>query len=87
MNYETFILSIQAHEAMSDECTKRLKEIKGSESGPMGLTPNRIKFSPEYQESLKAYNRAHNSIRQLNSLVPKEYLKRRATERRASKVA
>ena len=87
MNYETFILSIQAHEAMSDECTKRLKEIKGSESGPMGLTPNHIKFSPEYQESLKAYNRVHNSIRQLNSLVPKEYLKRRATERCASKVA
>ena len=87
MNYETFILSIQAYEAMSDKCTKRLKEIKGSGSGPMGLTPNRIKFSPEYQESLKAYNRVHNSIRQLNSLVPKEYLKRRATERRASKVA
>jgi hypothetical protein len=87
MNYETFIISIQAYESMSDECTKQLKELKGSASGPMGLTPNHIKFSSEYQESLKAYNRVHNSIRQLNSLVPKEYLKRRATERRASKVA
>lgn len=85
MEYNTYILAIQAYEAMSDEASNQLKELKGNEAGPMGLTPNHIKFTPEYQTALKKHDAYYAAIRQLNKSVPKEFLRRRAKERRENK--
>ncbi len=86
MNYDTYILAIKALEAMSSEHSSKLKELRGGRSGPMGLTPDSIKFSPEYQQSKRAFDATHNQLRKLNSLVPKEYLKRRAKDRREGRM-
>lgn len=85
MTYEIYISSITALEADAQKWSDKLQSLKGSTKQPMGLTPDHIKFSPEFKEARKAYNAFHNGIRKLNRLAPKVYLKRRAAERRANK--
>ena len=85
MTYEIYIVSITACEAGAKKWSDKLRALKGSEKQSMGLTPDHIKFSPEFREARRAYDAFHNGIRKLNSLAPKAYLKRRASERRANK--
>jgi hypothetical protein len=85
MTYEIYIQSIKALEADATKWSDKLQALKGSTPHPMGLTPDHIKFSPEFQEAKKCYSVFHNGIRKLNGLVPKAYLKRRASERWALK--
>jgi|11_taG_2_1085331.scaffolds.fasta_scaffold114249_2 hypothetical protein len=83
MTYEIYISSIESLEADAKKWSYRMKEIRGGATGPMGLTPDVIKFSPEYQNAKRCYNAFHNGVRKLNTFAPKAYLKRRASERRA----
>ena len=84
MTYEIYIASITSLEKSADKASEKLRALKGDAVGPMGLTPDSIKFSPEYQEALKAYNTLHNGIRKINSMVPKSFFKKRRDERRNS---
>ena len=85
MKYEIYIASITSLESDASKWSDKLRALKGSASVPMGLTPDHIKASPEFQEARKCYAIFHNGIRKLNGLVPKSYLKRRASERRSLK--
>ncbi len=85
MTYEIYIASITSLEADARKCSDKMRSLKGSTKQSMGLTPDSIKFSPEFKEARKAYNVFHNGIRKLNGLAPKAYLKRRSTDRRANK--
>ncbi len=85
MTYEIYISSITALEADAKKFSNKMRSLKGSSSCHMGLTPDEIKFSPEFQKAKKGYDAFHNGIRKLNSLAPKAYLKRRSSERRANK--
>lgn len=52
-------------------------------NGPMGLTPDAIKFSPEYQSALLAYNDAFARLRMFNKTYVKQYAKEIRAARRA----
>lgn len=44
-----------------------LKAIPGVGSGPMGLTPEHIRLSPEYRAAKTAYDRAFQAVRAENA--------------------
>lgn len=52
-------------------------------SGTMGLTPDEVKFSAEFQNAKARYNRAHASLRRFNSVFVKRFEKELQEERRA----
>ena len=82
MNYETYISSIKSLEADAKKWSNEMLKLKGTNSGNMGLTPDKVKFSPEYKQAKKCYSVFFNGIRKLNGMVPKSYPKRAAIERR-----
>jgi len=45
--------------------SKALKAISGG--GPMGLTPDNVKTSPEYRAAKRAYDTAFSRLRTFNS--------------------
>lgn len=48
-----------AHKAASDA-------LQAFPRGPMGLTPDRVKASPEWQAAQRAYQKAHRDLRNFN---------------------
>lgn len=49
---------------------KRLSaQLQTFPTGAMGLTPDAVKFSPEYREIKGAYDRAFSRLRKLNSMI------------------
>lgn len=82
MNYETYILSIESLEADAKKWSDKIRKLKGTNSGNMGLPPEGVRLSPEYKQAKKCYSVFFNGIRRLNGMVPKSYLKRAAIERR-----
>ena len=85
MTYEIYISSITALEADAKKFSNKMRTLKGSSSCHMGLTPDEIKFSLEFQKAKRGYNAFHEGIRRINKLAPKEFLKRRSAERRENK--
>lgn len=49
--------------------------------GPMGLTPDHVKASPEFRAASAAYNTAFQKLRQFNSSYVKTYAKELRAER------
>jgi len=78
--------------AMKDELDKLVNETSGAlnafPKGPMGLTLDSIKATPEWDAAYKAYHNATNRARKFNQVFvkafKKEYLKTIA-ERRANR--
>jgi hypothetical protein len=52
-------------------------------SGPLGLTPDHVKASPEYQAAKSAFDRAFASLRNFNSTFTAEFANELRAERRA----
>lgn len=46
-----------------------------SGGGPMGLTPDPVKFSPAYQDARRTYERAADRLRNLNGWIMRTYRK------------
>lgn len=64
--------------------SKRLgKLLNDGPKGPMGLTPDHIKFSPEFQAAKRAYERTQGKIATFNRMFLKVFAKEYAAERRA----
>lgn len=55
--------------------------------GPMNLTPDAVKFSPEFQEASAQYRRAHDALRRFNLVFCKVFAKELRAERRARRDA
>jgi hypothetical protein len=49
-----------------------LKSIPGIGMGEMGLTPDHVKASPEYQEAMRRYRMAFQALREFNGKHAKE---------------
>lgn len=72
-----------AWDSEAKAASQALNAIAGVGSGPMGLTPDAIKFSPEYQRARSTYERAAAKLRHLNGWIMRHYRK----EARAESVA
>ena len=86
MTYQTYINAIESAEKCCDVASKKMKELKGNESGAMGLTPDEVKTLPSFIQAKREFDTFFNSMRVINSAAPKAYLKRRRDERRAAKI-
>lgn len=82
MTYEEAKAARDAIEARLKAASDTLKAIPGIGSGPMGLTPDHIKSSPEYREANRAYLAIHHELRRFNSAFTKQYRREIAAERR-----
>lgn len=55
-----------ALEAESKAASDAWRAIPGVSSGPMGLTPDCVKASPEYRAAKARYDRAHSALARHN---------------------
>jgi len=54
-------------ELLYAEMYKASKALKAFPRGPMGMTPDAVKFSPEYRAAKAAYQKAFEAVRSFNS--------------------
>jgi hypothetical protein len=80
MTYETYISAIESLEKCCKIASDKMKELKGNEIAPMGLTSDKIKSSPEFRQAKREFDTFFNSMRVINSAAPKAYMKRRRDE-------
>jgi hypothetical protein len=52
-----------------DRTSKALRAIPGIGGGPMGLTPDSVKNSPEYKAARAAWTKAWNELRAFNQFI------------------
>ncbi len=64
----TIIELCEQAEAAWREAGKAMKAIPGIGSGPMGLTPDHVKFSPAYRAAKAASDAAFAKLRKLNAI-------------------
>lgn len=64
-----------------DVASKLLRAIPGISSGPMGLTPDIVKFRPDYIKAKNEYNIAANKAKLWNKLFLKTFKKEYEQER------
>jgi hypothetical protein len=61
--------------------------IVGVGSGPMGLTPDAVRLSPEYRAAKQRYQRAHLDLRSFNADFVKRYADELTAERMNRRLA
>ena len=64
-----------------------LRAIPGVGSGPMGLTPDAVRTSPDYRAACAAYDKAFAALRDFNGKFTKAFKAEYAAERRARRAA
>ena len=69
----------QAH----DVSTRDLKALSGGERGPMGLTPDGIKQTPEWKSAYHLERQAFERLRKHNAYMVKTFKKEMREERKA----
>lgn len=79
--YETFKEAQAVLEEIVERTGKVLREIPGVGSGPMGLTPDAIKASPEYRAAKAAYDKAFAALRAFNGKYVKLFKAEISAER------
>lgn len=83
-----FALIVQAaayaDEANASEC---LNAIPGIGSGPMGLTPDAVRATPEFQTANLRYQKAFSALRAINSVLTSKFKKRYTAHARAKREA
>lgn len=87
MTYQTYINAIESLEKCCKIASDKMKELKGNEIAPMGLTSDKIKSSPEFRQAKREFDTFFNSMRVINSAAPKAYMKRRRDEMKEKKCA
>ena len=85
--YETFNDAKAALEANLAAAGKVLGAIPGVGTGPMGLTPDEVKFSPEYRNAKKAVDAAFAALRNFNGKYVKVFKNEIRAERDARRAA
>ena len=79
-DYETFVkMYAQLNKAIDDASAKLKKFPKGA----MGITPDKVKNSPEYKKAKAEYEKASNLTKKFLKGVPKDFLKKNAQSRRS----
>jgi hypothetical protein len=70
-----------------DAAAKKLQSFP--RGGPMGLTPDAVKFSPEFQAAKRRYDEITKAVKKINQFMTKNFKKELKDERdaiRAGKV-
>ena len=62
-------------------------ELQGFPSGPMGLTPDAVRKSVEYQNAKRQYDKAFSELRLFAAGFTKRYKKEMLAERREKRKA
>jgi hypothetical protein len=70
-----------------DRCAAVIQAIPGVNDGPMGLTPDAIKFSPEFIAAKANFEKAKSALRAFDKLLGKAMLKKMAQARMAKRLA
>lgn len=83
MDYATFKATVAELERAERAAAARLRAIPGTGSGPMGLTPDAVKFSPEWQAARAAHAAAFARLQDFNRAHVKRFRKEASAERAA----
>lgn len=86
----TYATAKAAREALQEQTRiagDRLKAIPGVGSGPMGLTPDHVKNSPDYKDARLTYDRAFEAERRYNALFVKMYKREIQADRKARRAS
>lgn len=59
-----------------------LMDVSGIEKGQFGLTPDRIKSTPEWKAAFRAERVAFSQLRSINGFMSKNFKKEMAAERK-----
>ena len=81
MNFQQATIMRNACEAHMKEAAQALKAIPGVGSGPMGLTPDSVKASPEYKAAKARFDWDFDSFRKFNAYYTKAFKKELQAER------
>ncbi len=81
MTYDEYKATKAALEAACNVAAQPLAKLSGG--GPMGLTPDAVKFSPEFREVDRAYKLAFAELRAFNG----KYVRLFEKEARADRAA
>lgn len=83
MNYAEAKAQNAAIVAASDAADAALKAIPGVGTGSMGLTPDRVKSTPEYRAADRASRAAFAALRNHNAFMVKNFKREMAADRAA----
>lgn len=67
---------------LEENCKKLGEAFDKYPRGAMGLTPDHIKVTPEYQRERKLYNIAFTQLQNFNKVYVKQFKKELAEERK-----
>lgn len=73
MTYPEALALKQLAESRCDDAPRALRAVPGVGSGPMGLTPDHVKVSPEYREARAAADKAFREMQRVNAWFCKTY--------------
>lgn len=82
---QSFHIAKQTQTALYAECDRLTAILRAFPHGPMGLTPDDVKQSPEFQSIKKAYDNAFAALRAFNQAYVKTYKRELAKERRGKR--
>lgn len=80
MIYAEFCAARDELQRRVDAASARIKAIPGAGAGPMGLTPDSVKSSPEWRQARAEFRAAFDALRAFNARHASRY---RSEERAA----
>lgn len=83
MNFTQATIMRNAFETHMKEAAQALKAIEGVGAGPMGLTPDHVKASPQYKEAKARFDWDFSNFRNFNAYYVKTFKKELAALRRS----
>ena len=75
MTYEEAKAIRESLNRAHDIAAAALKEASGTERGPMGLTPDHIKSTPEWKSAFNSERRAFSALRSHNMMMSRTFKK------------
>jgi hypothetical protein len=83
----TYAILKAARDAADAELSAASKVLNSFPKGPTGLTPDEIKFSPEYRDVYNRAARAFATVRKLNAYIMRNHAKEEKADRDARRQA
>jgi hypothetical protein len=84
MEFAIYKAAVAQLDAEAKAASEKMKALGGG-TGPMGLTPDHIKFSPEYRIAYATSQQAHQKLRSLNQTYVKKFANELRAEREAKR--
>jgi hypothetical protein len=78
----SFAKAKATHDRLNAEVVRTEEVLKTFPTCAMGLTPDAVKFSPEFRNAKQAFNAAFARLRAFNAVFTKTFAKELCAERR-----